>query len=514
MAKPPVGETPKPADASKTYRIPTGVEREIGWAAGRSVSRSGGRVKVHADWTLVREHGVPAAEIFSTSYQLAAKGDGSPRPVTFCFNGGPGAASAFLHLGTAGPKRIGFTANGKTLPPPAKLLDNAESWLAFTDLVFVDPVGTGFSRTVAESKLEQHGADADDEQRAKRTKDLPDAKKPFFKVKRDIDVLAEFVCQWLSRHNRWDSPVSIAGESYGGFRVGKLIRALPERGVGLRSAVMVSPAINFLAINTSDYEPMAFVSTLPTMALAAAYHKRSRGKFTGLGVAELRTAAVDFAEEQLLPLLQRGERTPAATRTRVLTQMSELIGLPREIVERYNGRLPIEIFARELLRDQGLLCGLYDAAITGPNVFPDREGMPNPDPTLGGLMASFTGGINTFLRRDLGLVTDREYHLLGEEVWQWWADDRMAGFWDRQLDCSDDIRYGLAMNPSVNLFVCHGWYDLVTSYFSSEVAVGQMRLPASLRKQVTLKNYDGGHMFYSWERSRKSVAKDLQPLLG
>ena len=405
--------------------------------------------------------------------------------------------------------RLAFGPTGQTLPPPAKLVDNAESWLKFTDLVFVDPVGTGLSRTVAESKLEQQGVDAEDEKAAKHTKDLPDAKKPFYKVKRDIDVLAEFVTQWLSKFNRWESPVSIAGESYGGFRVGKLVRALPDRGVALNGAVMVSPAIDFLALGGNDYDLWPWINTLPTMALAAAYHKRSRGRFAGLKPDAVRAEAEAFAEGALAGMLIRGDRTPPAERKKVLKDFADITGLSPEFTERYAGRVPIEIFARELLRDQGLICGLYDAAVTGPNAFPDREGMPNPDPTLAGIMAAFTAGINSLLRGQLGLTTDREYLLLGWEVNEWWQDDRMQGFWQRQLDCADDMRYGLATNPALKLLICHGRYDLVTAYFSSERSVSMLRLPETLRRQVTLKNYDGGHMFYSWDRSRKALVKDI-----
>ncbi|MFG0286044.1 MAG: S10 family peptidase [Phycisphaerales bacterium JB039] len=495
---------------AKAYRTPSGIQREIAWGAGAGGRR--GRVKVHADWLLVREHGVPTAEVFFTSYQLGGRGK---RPVTFLFNGGPGAASAFLHLGTAGPRRVAFSATGQVLPPPAKLVDNAESWLAFSDLVFVDPVGTGLSRTVAESKLEQQGVDAEEDKTAKRTKGLPDAKQPFYKVKRDIDVLAEFVSQWLSRFNRWDSPVSIAGESYGGFRVGKLVRALPERGVGLTGAIMVSPAIDFLGLGGTDYDLWPWINTIPPMALAAAHHKRSRGRFQGMKTAELRTAAEDFAEQTFASMLLRGERAPKAERDKVLKQLADLLGLPAELIARHGGRVPINIFARELLRDQGLICGLYDAAITGPNVFPDREGMmPNPDPTLAGIMPAFSAAINTLLRAELGLTTEREYLLLGWEVGELWKDDTMPGYWQRQLDCADDTRYGLATSPSMKLLICHGWYDLVTAYFSSERSVAQLRLPEQLRKQVVLKNYDGGHMFYSWDRSRKSLMRDAKAVVG
>lgn len=502
--------TEKPTDQPvdpKTYRPPTGVEKEIAWGpAGEGRRRS--RFTVHADWLLVREHGVPQAEVYFTSYQAQPRKP--DRPVTFLFNGGPGAASAFLHLGVAGPRRVAFSSTGRVLPPPAKLVDNAESWLAFSDLVFVDPVGTGLSRTVAESKLEQQGVDADEEKTGKRTKDLPEAKKFFYKVQRDIDVLAEFVTQWLSRFRRWDSPVSIAGESYGGFRVGKLVRTLPDRGVALNGAIMVSPAIDFLGLNGTDYDLGAWVNRLPTMGLAAAYHKKSRGRFKGMKPDEARAAGEQLAERALASMLILGERTAKADRDRLVRDVADYIGLDPVLVERHNCRVPMEVFARELLREEGLVCGLYDAAITGPNVFPDREGSPNPDPTLAGIMSAYTAGINTLLRSDLGLTTDREYLLLGVEVYQLWQDDAMASYYQRQLDCADDMRYGLATNPALRLMICHGWYDIVTTYFSSERAVSLLRLPPALRKQVTLRNYDGGHMFYSWEKSRRALTRDAK----
>ncbi len=479
----------------------------MSWSAGAGRAARV-RVKVRADWLLVREHGVPTAEVFHVAYEQQPRD--TRRPVTFLFNGGPGAASAFLHLGTAGPRRVAFAGGGRTAPPPARLVDNHESWLRFSDLVFVDPVGTGLSRTVAESRLEQGGIDSEDDKLAKRTKELPEAKKPFFKVQRDIDVLAEFVSQWLSANRRWDSPVSIAGESYGGFRVGKLVRALPERGVGLSSAVMISPAIDMLALAGGDYNVAPWINPIPTMALVAQFHKRSHARFARLKPDALRDAAERFAELQLAPMLMRGQRTPSAERDATLRTLADLIGLEESLVRKHNGRIPIDVFARELLRDRDELCGLYDGAVTGPNVFPDREGSPNPDPTLGGIMAAFTGGINTLLRTELGLTTTREYLLLGDEVWKLWSDDRMSGYWHRQLDCADDLRYGMAMNPALRLLICHGWYDLVTTYFSSAQSVSTLRLPEALRRNVTLANYDGGHMFYTWDRSRTDNTRDVE----
>lgn len=502
-----------PTADPKAYRPPAGKHTTL----TATIAGKRAPIDVHADWLLIREHGIPSAEVFFTSYQLPRKASASAskRPVTFLFNGGPGAASAFLHLGTAGPHRLAFGKAGAVLPPPAQIVDNAETWLAFTDLVFVDPVGTGFSRTVAESKLEQGGIDADEEKTSKATKSLSDNKKPFFKVKRDIDVLAEFVSQWLSANNRWDSPVSIAGESYGGFRVGKLIRALPERGIGLTGAIMISPAIDFLQFPGSDYEAMAWLNALPTMALAAAYHKKASGKFASLKADALRAAVESFAEEELAPILIMGERADARKRDRALSTLADLTGLPRDLIDRHGGRVPIDVFGRELLRAEGKVLGLYDAAVTGHNVFPDRTDYgSNPDPTLAGIMAGFTAAVNTILRQRIGVQTSREYITLSEEVWRGWADDRMTSYSHRQLDCADDMRYGLGMNPNLNLLICHGWFDLVTTYFSSRQAVSLLRLPEALRKQVTLTNYDGGHMFYSWESSRKAVARDARAAIA
>lgn len=506
MPDKPAPTPPAPPD-KPLYRSPSGASRTITWTrAGRKQ-----RVNANADWIIVRENSVPVAEVFFTSYELQPARRG--RPLMFLFNGGPGAASAFLHMGTAGPRGVRFTSTGRALPPPVTITDNPDSWLAFADLVFVDPVGTGLSRTVHESRLEQHGIDTEDEKRDKRTKDLPDAKKPFFKIKRDIDTLCDFVAAYLSRVRRWDSPVYIAGESYGGFRVGKLARALPERGVALAGAVMVSPAIDVLALGGCDYDILPWVCTVPTMAIVARHHARAGGRFASMTASQIGAAAEAFALDDLSRALLLGERLPAPQRARTLSTLAELIGLPRELVERHDGRVPIEIFARELLRDQHLLVGLYDGTVTGPNAFPDREGQANPDPTLAGIMGAFTAAANVMLRSELGLSTSREYHLFSEEAWKSWTDDRAQGFWDRQLECATDLRYGMAMNPDLKVLIVHGRHDLVTTSFTSAQSVATMRLPPALRGNLDLINYDGGHMFYTWSRSREKVGADVAALV-
>ncbi|MBY0311986.1 MAG: hypothetical protein K2W85_07950 [Phycisphaerales bacterium] len=514
MAKPSPASTTAVAaseTAKTSYAPPRGVERALPLPGGGRTRT----LRASADWILVREHGIPAAEVFFTAYQLERSGGAksAQRPVMFLFNGGPGAASAFLHLGTAGPMRVGFHSDGRSLPPPVRMEQNHEHWLDFADLVFIDPVGTGFSRTVHEARLEQQGLDVDEEKREKRTKDLPGVTKTFFTIKRDIEVLCECVSAWLSRFNRWESPVYIAGESYGGFRVGKLMRALPERGVGLTGAIMVSPAIDFLSINGTDYDAATWFTSVPSMALSAAVHGKTRGRFARMKPAELATTAESFAIDELAPLLLHGDRAPAARRDRTLGTLAELIGLSAEFVRRSGGRIKIDQFVRELLREEGRVCGYYDAAITGPNVFPDREGDASPDPTLAGVMSAFTAGANALLRGTLGISTSREYVLVNDQAWKSWVDDRADGYWARQLDCADDMRYGLAMNPSLRLLIAHGRYDLVTTYFASAQTVATTRLPEELRKNVELTVYDGGHMFYTWDRSRKLVQDDVGRLV-
>ncbi len=503
---------PASSPAAPPYAPPKGARKTI--AVPALGSGRANRVRAEADWLVIREHGIPVAEVFFTSYQ-AESPSRRDRPVMFLFNGGPGAASAFLHMGTAGPMRVEFGDHGSALPPPASVVANRETWLKYADLVFVDPVGTGLSRTVAEARLEQQPPEPDDEKREKRLKSVPDATRGFFKIKRDIDVLAEFVAAFLSRENRWHSPVYIAGESYGGFRVGKLLRALPDRGIGLCGAMMVSPAIDFLAFNGSDYDSNSWLASIPTMALAASHHKKSRGRLASMPHDRLASAAEAFAIDELAPVLIRGDFGPSTTRARAFATLADLIGLPLDLVERFGGRVTIDIFARELLRDQNLLCGLYDAAITGPNIFPQREAAQvEPDPTLAGITSSFTSSVNVMLRRTIGLQTSREYHLMNHNAWKQWVDDRADGYWHRQLECADDTRYGLAAVPGLRLLIAHGTFDLVTTFTSSKMAVACMRLPSSIAPRVQLKNYAGGHMFYTWAQSRKAVLADVGRLCG
>jgi carboxypeptidase C (cathepsin A) len=449
-----------------------------------------------AGWIVLRKKEKPAAEIFSISY--VAKGD-DERPVTFVFNGGPGASSAFLHMGAVGPLRVAFPADGRAPQMPPRLVSNAESWLAFTDLVLVDPVGTGFSRVI-----EDDTKDGQDTSKGRRGED--GGAREYFGYKRDLESLCEFMSRWLSAQRRWGSPVFIAGESYGGYRVGRLVRMLQETtGIGLNGAVLISPALEITSLRPTDYDVLGWVDPLPTMALTAMHHGRSRVFGAGATPEEVRAEAEAFATGDYPTLLARGAAMPASDRERILTHLADLVGLPVDLVVRAEGRVTLGTFTRELLRDERRVLGWYDATITATDPFPDREAFAGPDPTLAGIDMAFTMAINRHLRSDIGVQTDREYLLLSDEVNEAWRNDAPEDFFTPPEGATDDFRYGMSLNPHMKAFITNGRYDLVTPYYATDRLRNLMRLDADMAGRLTVRHFDGGHMFYAWEASRREL---------
>jgi len=449
-----------------------------------------------AKWTVLRKKEKPSAEIFSVAY-VADSAD-LDRPVTFVFNGGPGASSAFLHMGAVGPRRVAFPKDGTLPSVPPRLVDNDESWLGFTDLVFVDPVGTGFSRVVEKEKAK------DGDEKKKGEEDDP---KEYFGYKRDLQSLSEFISRWLSTNGRWGSPVFIAGESYGGYRVGKLARTLQEEaGVGLNGAILISPALEFGGLSSGDYDVLAWVDLVPTMTAAAVHHGRSRAFERGASLDSFLPEAEAFATGDYAAFLTRGAAMPADERERTLTRLADLIGLPVEFVTRGEGRIPITVFTRELLRDERKVVGLYDATITAIDPFPDREPFSGPDPTLSGIGPAYTAAVNRQLRTEIGVETDREYMLLSLEVNQAWKNDEPLHFFVPPEGATDDFRYGMSLNPHMKAFITNGRYDMVTPYYTSDRTRNLMRLDPSMAGRLTVQHFGGGHMFYAWEESRKAFS--------
>jgi carboxypeptidase C (cathepsin A) len=446
-----------------------------------------------AKWLVLRKKDKPSAEIFSVSY--VANDGAADRPVTFVFNGGPGASSAYLHVGAVGPRRVEFPEDGTLPAMPPKLVENEESWLGFTDLVFVDPIGTGFSRIIESEKEkdEKKGEEQDP--------------KEYFGYKRDLESLSEFMGRWLSANGRWGSAVFIAGESYGGYRVGRMARVLQEdAGIGLNGAILISPAFEFDALVPSDYDVLPWVDAMPTMAGAAAHHGRSRVFERGTPVEDVHREAEAFATGEYTAFLTRGASMPPDDRDRILNRLADFVGLPPELVARAEGRITIRTFSRELLRDERKIVGLYDATITSTDPFPDREAYGGPDPTLSGIGPTYTMAINRQLRSEIGVETDREYTLLSLEVNQAWKNDAPQHFFAPPVGATDDFRYGMSLNPHMKAFITHGRFDLVTPYYASDRLRNLMRLDPEIAERLTVRHFGGGHMFYAWRQSRRDFA--------
>jgi carboxypeptidase C (cathepsin A) len=480
----------------KEYQPPAGAETSSTWTGGDAPLG----YTASAQWVVLRKKEKPSAEIFSVSY--VADGSNAERPVMFVFNGGPGASSAFLHLGVVGPQRVAFPADGTLPEMPPQLVQNESSWLAFADLVFVDPVGTGFSRVVDNEPK--------DEAKDEKKKDDATDPKEYFGQRRDLESLCEFMGRWLSARGRWGSPVFIAGESYGGYRVGRLVRMLQEAtGIGLNGAILISPALEISTLVPSDYDVLGWVDMLPTMSGAAAHHGRSRAFPGGAPLEDVLHEAETFATGEYASFLTRGASMAPDERARILARLADLVGLPVDLVTRAEGRITMRTFTRELLRDQRKVLGLYDATITSTDPFPDRDSFTGPDPTLSGITPAYTMAINRQLRSEIGVETDREYVLLSYDVNRDWTEDTEKHAFAPLPGATDDFRYGMALNPHMKAFITHGRFDLVTPYYATDRLRNLMRLDPEMADRLTVRHFGGGHMFYAWESSRHSFTESI-----
>jgi carboxypeptidase C (cathepsin A) len=449
----------------------------------------------------------PEAQIFYVAYTLA-DAPVAARPLTFLVNGGPGAASAFLHLGGIGPRRLAVNPDGTLPDPPLGLADNPFTWLAFTDLVFVDPVGTGYSR-VAEAEAEARDVGSE-----------PGDQRDFWGVTRDLASLGEFIRLYLTRTGRWPSPKVIAGESYGGFRVAALAKTLPDDfSIAPNGAILISPLLDYAMLAGNRFNLLPWVVTLPSLAATAAHH--GRGALAGeAGDLAAALAPVErFALAEMLTGLAQADRLPAAARQQFHADLAAFTGLPEDFVARRRGRVSSGDFAKELLRDQERLVGRYDGTISGPDPNPERSGYGGGDPSFAFLTTAYAPAMVAYLRDDLQYRADAPYRLLNRDAHRQWdfssaLEERRQGF----AGFSDELRFGLILNPGLRVLIAHGYHDLVTPYFASRYLVDQMDLPAAVQSQVRLENFTGGHMFYlhaaSLEALHATAAEFFADLAG
>src|SRR6516164_3259119 len=431
--------------------------------------------------TLTDTKGVTTASIFMVGY-LADAPNGGARPISFVFNGGPGAASVFLHLGAMGPMILQTPPDGAVPTPPGHLIDNEATWLDFTDLVFVDPVGTGFSR-------------------GKGKEENPD--KPFWDVRADIASLGSVVRLWLTRNQRWASPVYLVGESYGGFRVAAMLQSLPhDAGVSVKGVVLVSPALDLLALHQGERDLLAAAFILPSYAATDAAYNPAPANRDNSTVE--RFALSDY----LVGLAAlKGQLPPGEP---FVNRVAEITGVPEDIVRRYRGRIPRHVFAREIRRNRGEVVSLYDGMIARPAGPEEGEA---GDPVLQPAVAAYGTAFNAYLAEALGVHTDMAYRVLPREIsQQWnWQGERQHGSGDLAMS---SFEAALLEHPGTRVLIVNGRHDLVTPYLTSRWLVDQLEVPAGLRAGIQLRVYDGGHMVYMRPGARSQLARDAAELYG
>jgi carboxypeptidase C (cathepsin A) len=416
------------------------------------------------------------AKVFYVAYNR--KDAAKNRPVTFVFNGGPGAASAFLHLGALGPRVINFNEHGSAAQTPVRLADNPDSWLGFTDLVFVDPVGTGFSRA---------------------TKEGEDAERPFFGVEKDADAMADFARLYLTRTNRALSPVFLSGESYGGFRAVLLARRLLAAGIQVKGAVLISPALEFALLRGDEYTLLPLALALPSIAASNTELRDGiDASLDGLGEVE------SFARTGYLLDLAAGVRTDDA----IIELLERYTGLERDTIARNHGRVSVSLFVREYRRRKDQSLSRYDGSVS--IALPRPSDHEHFDPILDRAVTALTPAMAHYVSQELGFRTDLEYKLLNRDVsgkWDYGTTPSRQGY----ADVLGELQQVRTHNPAIKILITHGYTDLVTPYGVSQFLIDQLR-PIEGAEPVMLKVYRGGHMMYMRAPSRRQLHDDVRDL--
>lgn len=451
----------------------------------------GGRTldyRVHAAFVPVAAEGFeggrgePEAAILATAY-LLKDADAARRPVCFAFNGGPGSASIWLHLGALGPKRVVMPDDGSMPLPPYAVQDNPHSWFEHFDLVFIDPPHTGWSTTASDA-----------------------ARKKMLSVDGDIAALAEVMRSWLTRHRRWGSPVYLAGESYGTTRGAGLADKLLDLGVALSGLVLVSCAMDLQSIVFAPANDLPYALFLPGFANAAQYHGLL-GNAIGESPAAARAAAEAFVQDDYVAALQAGARLGDKARARIAKRLSELTGLPRELVEEKNLRISDQTFFFEALRSRGRIVGRLEARATGP-MAASRTREWEFDPGIEAIASPYTMAAMAYFA-ELGLDLPQRYQVLSRDahqIWNWQrGESSRMGF----TSTSPDLARALRRNPHLKVLAASGRYDLGTPYSASDWSLAQLDAPAEVLARVQHRYYDAGHMMYTRLADLKQLKQDI-----
>ncbi len=430
---------------------------------------------------LKEENGKSQASIFYIAYLREGVKDAARRPITFSFNGGPGSSSVWLHLGLLGPKRTLMDEEGRALPPPYRLVDNSFSMLDKTDLVFIDPVTTGYSRAAP-------GAD----------------EKKFYSVQGDIESVGDFIRLYITRAERWGSPKFLIGESYGTTRAAGLSGYLQKRhGIYLNGIMLISSILNFQTARFDPGNDLPYILFLPTYTATAWYHKKLPADLQSDLKEALRQSEAFAANELTLALMKGAELSDEET-GEIARKLARFTGLSEDYVKRSDLRVSIFRFVKELLRDQAQTVGRLDSRFTGM----DRDAAGESfeyDPSYAAIQGPYTATLNSYVRSELKFKSDLPYEILTGRVWPWKFDK----YENRYVDVAETLRGAMTRNPALRVFVANGYYDLATPYFATRYTFDHLGLPPALRKNISMGYYEAGHMMYIHQPSLRRLKEDL-----
>jgi carboxypeptidase C (cathepsin A) len=432
------------------------------------------------------EEGTPRASMFFISYTKDGA-DPSKRPITYTFNGGPGSSSVWLHMGAFGPRRVVYKDDeGHAAAPPYRTVDNESSILDVTDLVFIDPVTTGFSRAIPYKDAGKfHGVDA------------------------DIESVGDFIRLWTTRYARWSSPKFIAGESYGTTRAAGLSGYLQDQGMYVNGIVLISSILNFGTARFDSGNDLPYIVFLPTYATTAWYHKRLGSELQQLPVSQVADEAERFALGEYTAALMKGDAITDAEKRSVVAKLARLTGLTPEYIERTNLRINISRFDKELLRGERRTVGRLDSRFTGIDVDAAGE-RPEFDPSNSAINGAYTGAFNDYIRRELKFETDLPYEILTDKVRPWSYNTAQ----NRYLDVAETLRGAMSENPYLRVFVANGYYDLATPFAATRYTFARMGLDPEVRKNVSMDFFEGGHMMYIDRKAHAKLKKDVAEFIG
>ena len=427
------------------------------------------------------------AQLFFVAYTVKPKdASAPPRPITFSFNGGPGSSSVWLHMGLAGPKRIFMDGKGDAGAPPYQLVDNVHTMLADTDLVFIDPVGTGFSRMVEGEKVGE-----------------------YHNYKRDLESVGEFIRLYVSRHKRWNSRKYLIGESYGTTRAAGLSSYLQEKfGMYINGVILISCALEFSHLRFDDGNDLPPVLYLPSYAATAWYHGKLSADLQKRSLRSVLDEVEAYASTNYAAALFQGRSLPAATLTETVEMLSRYTGLSPAYIRATRLRINIAKFVKELLRAEGKTVGRLDSRFTG--VDRDSSGETfEADPSYQAILGPYASTFNHYVRDTLNYESDLPYHTLSGLYLTWGWNE----FSNKYVSVSESLRKAMAANPDLKVFVGNGYFDFATPHFASDYCFNQLAVDETRAKNISVRYYEAGHMMYVHQPSLKALAKDISAFL-